>query len=130
MLFVHLIRLKKSDGSSSIEDVAVVLSRNSRARQRFAFHTVNAWQQPNPSGSEDIICDLLEYPNLDITHKFYYSNLMSSAQDSAPRSNEKGNTSRPRLARYALRNTQQHNLTDSDAILRPHPQAELLTCFT
>jgi torulene dioxygenase len=50
----------------------------------FCFHTVNAWQQPNPSGSEDIMCDLLEYPNLDITHKFYYSNLVSSAQDSAP----------------------------------------------
>jgi hypothetical protein len=67
------------------------------------------------------ICDLLEYPNLDIIYKFYYSNLTS-----APRSNGKGNTSRPRLARYALQNIQKHNLTDNNAILRPHPQAELL----
>jgi torulene dioxygenase len=91
----------------------------------FCFPTVNAWQQPIPSGSEDIMCDLLEYPSLDITHKFYYSNLMSSAQDSVP-FQRNGNTSRPRLARYALRNIQQHNLTENNAVLHPHPQAELL----
>jgi torulene dioxygenase len=47
----------------------------------FCFHTVIAWQQPNSVGGEDIICDLPEYPNLDIIHKFYYSNLMASGQD-------------------------------------------------
>lgn len=52
----HLIRIKMIDGLSSIEDGRMVLSPSSKVY----FHTVNAWEQPNQSGSEDIICDLLE----------------------------------------------------------------------
>lgn len=70
----------------------------------FCFHTVNAWQQPNPSGTQDIVCDLIEYPNLDILHKFYYENLMSSGPNALNFLREKGATCRPHLARYILRN--------------------------
>jgi torulene dioxygenase len=65
----------------------------------FCFRTV---KQPNPAKSEDIVCDLLEYPNLDIIYRFYYSNLMSSVRDAATPFHERGKTAHPRLARYAL----------------------------
>lgn len=54
------------------------------------FHTVNAWQQNNSYGVRDIVCDLVEYPNLDIFHRFYYSNLMSSGTNAVSFIREKG----------------------------------------
>lgn len=46
----------------------------------FAFHTVNAWQEPqsqDPSQT-DIFCDIIQYPNLDTLHRLYYQNFVST----------------------------------------------------
>jgi len=74
------------------------------------------------SGNEDILCNLIEYPNLDILHKIYYSNLMSSGPDAIEFIRKKGKTSRPHLAQYILRNVQQS--TDDGTCLQVR-QAEL-----
>ena len=70
----------------------------------FAFHTVNAWQEPGQEGTTDIYCDLIQYPSLDVLHRFYYDNLRSSgrgvhkwAGSGIDRSSQK-----PCLARYRL----------------------------
>ena len=69
----------------------------------FCFHTVNAWQEIGKDGHVDIVCDLIQYKNLDILHRFYYSNLCpTKAANSTVYANTKGNTSRPRLARFRL----------------------------
>lgn len=89
----------------------------------FSFHTVNAWQETNLSGAEDIYCDVIEYPNLDILHRFYYSNLMSSGENAVNFLREKGKTSRPRLSRYILRNVRHSTVNENTP---PPAQAELV----
>ena len=88
----------------------------------FAFHTVNAWQKPNEEDKTkiDIVCSVIEYPDLDIIHKFYYDVLLST-----PTKHFKGATSRSRLASYALKGvgTTPLNLTAKNRII---PKAELI----
>ena len=45
----------------------------------FSFHNSNAWEVKNEDGTTDIVLDLVEYKNLDIIHKFYYENFMSTS---------------------------------------------------
>lgn len=45
----------------------------------FSFHNSNAWEEKNEDGTVDIMCDLVEYKNMDIIHKFYYENFLSSS---------------------------------------------------
>lgn len=45
----------------------------------FSFHNSNSWEVKNEDGTVDIVCDLVEYANLDIIHKFYYENFISSS---------------------------------------------------
>jgi torulene dioxygenase len=49
----------------------------------FCFHTINAWEQPNPTdpGKTDIITELSKYENTDVFHRYYYDNLISSIAD-------------------------------------------------
>jgi torulene dioxygenase len=72
---------------------------------RFAFHTINAWQEDSSDGkSTDIYCDLIEYKTSDILHRFYYENLLSTAgkskfvSDSKFRANANMNFARYHLA--------------------------------
>ncbi|KAI9745686.1 MAG: hypothetical protein M1818_001220 [Claussenomyces sp. TS43310] len=45
----------------------------------FAFHSVNAWEEERENSKAiDIFCDVVQYPNLDILHRFYYENLVST----------------------------------------------------
>lgn len=45
----------------------------------FSFHSVNAWQEPRQgSGEVDIVCDIIQYPTLDVLKKLYYENLTST----------------------------------------------------
>ncbi|KAH6644728.1 carotenoid oxygenase [Boeremia exigua] len=48
--------------------------------QFFAFHSVNAWEEPSPDDSSrtDIITELAVFENTDVIHRFYYDNLLSS----------------------------------------------------
>ncbi len=45
----------------------------------FSFHTVNAWQEEH-DGKTDIHCDVVDYQNLDIIHRVYYENLISTGE--------------------------------------------------
>lgn len=46
----------------------------------FCFHTTNAWEQPSNDNENaiDIIWEACTFPNLDILHRLYYQNLVST----------------------------------------------------
>ncbi|EAW22125.1 putative dioxygenase [Aspergillus fischeri NRRL 181] len=43
----------------------------------FAFHTINAFQEPRDKNTVDIICDMVQYTNMDALHRTYYEDLLS-----------------------------------------------------
>lgn len=69
----------------------------------FAFHTINAWQQQATDGKVDIVCDIVEYPDLSILHKFYYDVMMSTSPKAEQFKIEKSELCKSTLARYVLR---------------------------
>lgn len=70
----------------------------------FCFHTVNAWQVEKEDGNTDIICECVEYENMDILYKLYYRNIISGSKDAVTFNQEKGSTIYPQLSRYRLQN--------------------------
>jgi torulene dioxygenase len=44
----------------------------------FMFHSVNAYEAPGPQRCVDIFCEMIEFPSLDVLHRLYYENLVSS----------------------------------------------------
>lgn len=70
----------------------------------FCFHTVNAWEQPSSSDSKktDIICELSLYDNLDVVHRFYYDNIMSTHESSKAYASEKRRSCLPHHTRFRL----------------------------
>jgi torulene dioxygenase len=79
----------------------------------FSFHSINAWQEMNNEGDVDILCELIEFENLDVLHKFYYENLTSEGKNTVSFNAKFGDTSMPRLARYRLDNIQRKSLERS-----------------
>ncbi|ESZ89697.1 putative dioxygenase [Sclerotinia borealis F-4128] len=67
----------------------------------FCFHTVNAWQTVNAEGQIDIVCEYLEYQNLDILYEFYYYEIVSTSKQAVSR---KGIDSHAALTKYCLSN--------------------------
>ena len=72
----------------------------------FAFHSINAWQEPSQTDPEktDIVAEIPVYENLDILHRFYYHNLLSTLPTIPKYQSEKGDSVRPSLRRYRLPN--------------------------
>ena len=70
----------------------------------FCFHTINAYEVPHKdeSGRIDIVCDLIQYDNLDVLHKFYYDNMRSSSPAAAKWMREKETALNQRFSRYRL----------------------------
>lgn len=76
----------------------------------FAFHTINAWTESSTTeGEEDIVLTIPTYPNLDILHKLYYNNLLSTSRaalnyvsNASKLSGKKGFTCSPTLKQYRL----------------------------
>ena len=70
----------------------------------FAFHPVNSWEQPSETepGKVDIIADIPAYENLDILKRFYYDNMKAKSEGARNFTGEKGESSRPVLARWKL----------------------------
>lgn len=70
----------------------------------YSFHTVNAWEEPSPSDPKnmDIVCELQTYPSLDVLHKFYYENLVSTAPGNKQFRGPKGEAARGIFQRYRL----------------------------
>ena len=70
----------------------------------FCFHTINAWTEPSPTEPEkvDIIADLSAYENLDVLKKFYYENLLSTADGYKAYQGNRGDSARSVYRRYRL----------------------------
>lgn len=69
----------------------------------FFFHTVNCFEEPDKQGDMvNIMCDVVEYPTMDITQALYYD-VLTNRQDhvTAQDNNDPANTL-PRLARWKL----------------------------
>lgn len=87
----------------------------------FCFHTINAWQTVNDKGQIDIICEYLEYKNLDILYEFYYFKIISTSKEAR---NQKGTDSYPALTRYRLSNIGEKTIKRETG--NKLPQAELI----
>ena len=50
----------------------------------FAFHSVNAWEEPSPTdpSQTDIIAELSLFENTDVIHRFFYDHMLSSRAES------------------------------------------------
>lgn len=72
----------------------------------FAFHTINAYQRPSVEndGTVDIFCSIIQYPNTDIMHKFFYENIISTSKTATNFQTERGATVRTNLCTYQLKN--------------------------
>ncbi|KAF1998364.1 beta,beta-carotene 9',10'-dioxygenase [Amniculicola lignicola CBS 123094] len=68
----------------------------------FSFHTINAWEQPSATGGIDIIAELVTYENLDVIHRFYYDNVISSHPSAQAYTGHKRDTCMPSLTQYRL----------------------------
>lgn len=67
----------------------------------FSFHTVNAWQEEH-DGKTDIYCDVVDYENLDIIHRLYYENLLSTREGVKKYAAGGNPMVTPNLTRYRL----------------------------
>lgn len=70
----------------------------------FFFHTVNCFEEHNDDkGEVNIICDVVEYPNMDILHELYYDALVRDRRGQSKSSDRQVSAnSLPRLARWKL----------------------------
>ncbi|KAF2194618.1 hypothetical protein K469DRAFT_734422 [Zopfia rhizophila CBS 207.26] len=70
----------------------------------FCFHTINAWEESlstNPSKT-DIICELSMYDNLELLHRYYYDNLLSSGKGHEKYVGKKREDTISSFARFSL----------------------------
>lgn len=83
----------------------------------FAFHPVNAWEQPSETeaGKVDIITDIPVYENMDVLKRFYYHNMKSTSPSALNYSREKGSTSRASLTRFKLPSVGTTTITPTNA---------------
>jgi len=78
--------------------------RKFKSEAFFCFHTTNAWeeQQGSDPDSVDIICELVQFKNTDILHRFYYENMVSDSPNVSSFKKSHAESTRPTLARYKL----------------------------
>ncbi|KAJ8113453.1 hypothetical protein OPT61_g4412 [Boeremia exigua] len=72
--------------------------------QFFAFHSINAWEEPsaNDSSQTDIITELSLFENTDVIHRFYYDNLLSSLGSDSEYAGKKRLSCLPMHAQFRL----------------------------
>ncbi|KAL2869070.1 carotenoid oxygenase family protein [Aspergillus lucknowensis] len=63
----------------------------------FAFHTVNAFEEENTSGTVDIVCDVIQFPDDSVVRHLYYENVLSTGEGRPPHE-----VAKPSLVRYRL----------------------------
>ncbi|KAL8662589.1 MAG: hypothetical protein Q9202_004547 [Teloschistes flavicans] len=70
----------------------------------FAFHCVNAWDEPSTTeeGKTDITLDISTYENLDILKRFWYENMKSTSPSALDYTGQHAGRARPSLHRYRL----------------------------
>jgi torulene dioxygenase len=71
----------------------------------FCFHSINAWEEPNATDPDkmDIVTEASIYDNLDVVHRFYYENIMSSAEGSKNYAGKKRDSCLPSQAQFRLK---------------------------
>jgi torulene dioxygenase len=71
----------------------------------FCFHSINAWEEPNGQdpNKTDIVTEASIYDNLDVVHRFYYENVMSSAEGSKSYVGKKRESCLPSQAQFRLK---------------------------
>ncbi|KAK7182576.1 carotenoid cleavage dioxygenase 1 [Paraphaeosphaeria sporulosa] len=93
----------------------------------FCFHTINAWEQPsaNDAKKTDIICELSLYENLDVVHRFYYDNLMSTHESSKAYAGQKRRSCLARHAQFRLPVVESGNISSkprpADVLFKSDP---------
>ncbi|KAI4196281.1 MAG: hypothetical protein LQ350_006652 [Teloschistes chrysophthalmus] len=93
----------------------------------FAFHCVNAWDEPSTTeeGKTDITLDISTYENLDILKRFYYENMKSTSPSALNYAGpQHAGRARPSLHRYRLRSIADITISVTDA--KASKAAELL----
>ena len=70
----------------------------------FAFHPVNAWEQPSTADPEkvDIIMDVPTYPNIDVLKRFYFEHLKSTSPEALAYVDVHINRGRASMARFKI----------------------------
>ncbi|RHZ56142.1 putative dioxygenase [Aspergillus thermomutatus] len=74
----------------------------------FAFHTINAFQEPESKHTVNIICDVVQYANMDVLHRAYYKDILSTdgeVSNFALKRSETPMTVRYRLPRVPIQST-------------------------
>ncbi|KAE8371549.1 carotenoid oxygenase [Aspergillus bertholletiae] len=67
----------------------------------FSFHTINAWQVNNGDDTtDDIMCDIIQYPTDERIQRAYYENIVSTSQGAGKYYDSEA--SKPSLVRYRL----------------------------
>jgi torulene dioxygenase len=89
----------------------------------FSFHSVNAWQEER-DGKTDIYCDIVQYPNLDILHRLYYDNMISTGKGVANYAGGRESVN-PSFVRYRLANIPSN--TAASSRMREDRKAEIIT---
>ncbi|KAL8949396.1 MAG: hypothetical protein Q9222_004497 [Ikaeria aurantiellina] len=94
----------------------------------FAFHCVNAWDEPSSGeedkGRTDVTLDICTYENLDILKRFWYSNMKSTSPSALNYAGENATRARTSLHRYRLPGI--GNSTVSSTSGKPTGQAKLI----
>ncbi|KAF3010991.1 hypothetical protein E8E13_010651 [Curvularia kusanoi] len=94
----------------------------------FTFHSVNAYEVPGSQGRTDVFCEFIEFSSLDVLHRLYYENLVSSGPGAHKYSgNDIDRLSiTPRFKRYKLGNVQQPNASAEMRVGRATVEFELV----
>jgi torulene dioxygenase len=73
------------------------------SENRFMFHGANAYEEPGQEpGTVDLILDAVDYANLDIIHRFYYENFVSTSAGVGDFISKHKEGINPDLTRYRL----------------------------
>ena len=70
----------------------------------FAFHPVNAWEQPSETDPKkvDIVTDVPTFPDISVLKRFYYENMKGSSPDALNYVGEHRSQGRGSLTRFKL----------------------------
>nr|POE79647.1 beta,beta-carotene 9',10'-oxygenase [Quercus suber] len=69
----------------------------------FSFHSVNCFVVPGQNKDEvGLTCDTIQYANLDVLHKFYYSSMKSTSPEAWKWMHDKHEASEQQFVRYHL----------------------------
>ncbi|OBT63897.1 hypothetical protein VE03_06570 [Pseudogymnoascus sp. 23342-1-I1] len=90
----------------------------------FMFHSSNAWEETAPDGTTSIVCDHVEYENMDIIHRFYFENFLSTGPKVGEFLKTHRETVKPHFARYRLAGIQ---TTAKPARVTTSPAERILT---